>query len=316
MNSPSSILATLIMLTLGLPPWSLAQVVPVYHVRLNGALSHESVGLVERAIEEAERSAGAAILLELNVDGGEIELAYDLASLLAETRVAAYAYVNHRALNAGALVALAADSIYMSPGAVLGGTDTTPLPLVLTHGAARTPVSSLFGDYAAAHGVDRRVGMAMVDPTVEHPRLEATGGRLLLTTECGLEVGLAVAVATLQDLLDRIEVANTRVVKLDGAWRSTTIAVDNNNWQDVNVSVCLSGGMCFRMGTVTSMNSSTYTVPPHVLATNNDMQVVAELIGSDERIETEAVRVAPGLVIEWRIENVLRNSTYFVWMRS
>lgn len=314
MTRPSPAFGTLIVLSLGLPRPGLSQVLPVYHVELDGTLSRESLALVERAIEESERSGAEAIVLELDVDGGDIGLADELASLLAGTTVAVYTYVNSRALNAGALLALAADSIYMCPGAVMGGTDTVTLPVLLKRGATAVRVSSLFGDYAAAHGVDRLVGVAMVDPTVEYPRLEATGRRLVLTTEQALELGLAVAaVATLQDLLHRMEPDNTSVVRVDGAWLATTITVENNNWHDVNIFVRLSGATRLRMGTVTSMNSSKYTVPGTLLPPNSDVRVVAEVIGSDEWIETETVRVTPGLRIEWRIENVLRNSSYFVF---
>ncbi len=317
MNRTWSALSTFIGLTLGLTDPAPSQVPPVYHVRLDGTLSDESLELVQRAIEESERSGATGFVLELDVDDDPIELADILASLLAESTVTVHAYVNSRALNAGALLALAAASIHMSPDAILGGTETTSLRAVVARGDTVVQVSSLFGDYAAAHGVDRAVGVAMVDSTVKYPRLQATGGRLVLTSEQAVKLGLAVgAAATLRDLLKQVGLDNSELVTVPGAWRTATVTVDNNNWQDVNVFVCVSGGMCLRLGTVTSMNSATYAVPAHFLSATSDIRLVAEVIGSDEEVETETMQAVPGLMIQWRIENVLRNSTYFVWIRS
>ncbi len=71
-----------------------------------------------------------------------------------------------------------------------------------------------------------------------------------------------------------------------------------------------------RLGTITSMSSRSYTLPQRLVAFGSDIRIVAELIGSSSRHSTDLVRVEPGLVIEWRIENVLNNSLIFVWVHS
>lgn len=304
-------------LSLGLPSSGIGQGLPVYHVQLAGSLSEESFVMIERAIEEAQVAGGAALVLEFDLDSDEVQLAQEVAAMIVEAPIPVFAFVNPTALNAGALLALATDSIYMSPAAMLGGNDGAALPPVVTQDAEEVSVADLFGEYAEAHGVDRLVGVAMVDPTIEHSGLGEPGSRVALTTGQALELGLAVAEAsTLEVLLEQIELAGSRVNTVDENWLATTITVDNNNWRDINIFVVLSGGMRMRLGTVTSMNSSTYTVPGNLLFRNSYMRVVAEVIGSDDYIQTETVRVAPGLVIQWRIENVLQNSNYFVWIRS
>jgi hypothetical protein len=286
-------------------------------VKLEGRLSEESFAIVEHVVRQATVSGGAAIVLELDADGDDVELANDIVGLLDETAVAVFAYVNPRALNAAALIALAADSIFMSRDAFLGGNEEVDLPLAIERDTAEINVMELFGDYAASHGVDRRIGEAMVDTSIHYGGLAEPDAKVLLTTEAALELGLAVGeVRTVESLLSQIRVPDARVRTVNEDWLSTTITVENNNWRDINVFVVLSGGMQRRMGTVTSMNSSTYTVPGNMLHYNTYIRVAAEVIGSDDRIETETVRVVPGLVIQWRIENVLRNSNYFIWVRS
>lgn len=302
---------------LGLAQPVVSQQLQVYQVKLEGALSEESFAIVEHVVRQATVSGGAAIVVELDADGDDIELADEIASMLDEAAITVFAFVNPRALNAAALVSLAADSIFMSPDAAIGGSEARDLPSVMAGDTAEIRVADLFGDYASTHGVDRRVGEAMVDPSVQHGGPGQPETKVLLTTERALQLGLAVAaVNSVEDLLSRIELANARVRTVNEDWLSTTVSVENNNWRDINVFVRLSGGMQMRLGTVTSMNSSVYTVPGNILSYNSYVRIVAEIIGSDDRIETETVRVMPGLVIQWRIENVLRNSNYFIWIRS
>ena len=317
MVRPSTVLGIPICLALCLHSPGIAQGVSVHHVKLAGSLTEESFVMIEHVLQQAGTSGSAAVVVELDVDSDKIELADEIAGMIAEASIPVFAYVNRRALNAAALLSLAADSIYMSPDATLGGNNTVNLPLVISRDTAEVRVADLFGDYAARHGVDRRIGEAMVDPSVRYGGPGAQETRITLTTERALELGLAVAVAnTVDSLLAQIRLANARVRTVERDWLATTVTVENNNWRDINVFVRLSGGMQLRMGTVTSMNSSTYTVPANILFKNSYIRVVAEIIGSDDRIQTETVRVVPGLVIQWRIENVLQNSNYFVWIRS
>ncbi|HKJ01625.1 MAG TPA: hypothetical protein VJ997_04195 [Longimicrobiales bacterium] len=287
-----------------------AQTRSVYHVRLSGTLFDKSFSLIDQAIEQGVRSGAQALVLELDVDTEDIQLSDRVAGLISASPLATYALVNATALNGGALIALACDSIYMTPDAALGGSVQASLPSFVMRDGERVPLPALFGRYTMARGLDRAVGEAMVDP--------APGGhRRAFTAEAAVAAHLAAAeVATLDDLLERIPVRDPTVVDVDDAWLSTTVTVENNNWRDINVFARSSGGLRIRLGTVTSMNSANYSIPGHMLAANTAIRIVAEIIGSDDTIETETLRVVPGLVVEWRIENVLANSTYFVWTRS
>jgi membrane-bound serine protease (ClpP class) len=113
------------------------------------------------------------------------------------------AFVNRSAFSAGALVALAADQVYMAPGAVIGaatpvtGTGETADEKVLS--AVRTT----FKATAELHGRDPRIAEAMVDPSVEMEGLVDRGQLLTLTTTEALAWGYADGLADDREALIR-----------------------------------------------------------------------------------------------------------------
>ena len=106
------------------------------------------------------------------------------------------AFVNREAFSAGALIAIAATEIYMTPGAVLGA--ATPVD-----GAGDTAdekvvsaVRSTFRSTAELRGRDPRVAEAMVDPDVAIDGLNERGKLLTLTTTDAVEWGYTDGVVT------------------------------------------------------------------------------------------------------------------------
>jgi hypothetical protein len=272
--------------------------------------------VVRRAVSEAELSGAAAVILEIDVAGGSINVARQIAYEVTLSEGSVYALVDRRAWDGGALIALAADSVFMRSGASLGAdsyrTNQSDEPV--------TVVDSLraeFGRLAEQRGIDPRIGQAMTDSEIVIPGVVERGAPLKLTADQAVQLGVAAAVVDdLDDLLERLDLAEATARPVGEGWITTTVQIQNNNWGDLRVYVVKSGGSRFRLGTVTSMNSATYTVPRHVLTAGDNIRIIAEVIGSDASISSEVIFVQPGLVVEWMIENVLRNSTIFVWIRS
>lgn len=76
---------------------------------------------MRRVLKRAQQEKASAVILDLNTPGG---LAWQTGELmmrsLGKLDVPTYAYVNPSAVSAGALIALAADHIYMSPVSAIG----------------------------------------------------------------------------------------------------------------------------------------------------------------------------------------------------
>jgi membrane-bound serine protease (ClpP class) len=82
---------------------------------------------VQRVLDEATAAGAAAVVLELNTFGGRVDAAVAIRDALLRSRVRTIAFVNKRAISAGALISLAAEQIAMAEGATIGA--ATPVQL-------------------------------------------------------------------------------------------------------------------------------------------------------------------------------------------
>ena len=90
-------------------------VIPVHTEIDNSAFHHFRQGL--RQAKEADASM---LLVHLNTYGGAIDAADSIRTAIMRCELPTVAFVDVNAASAGALIALACDSVYMAPGASMG----------------------------------------------------------------------------------------------------------------------------------------------------------------------------------------------------
>ena len=135
-----------------------------------------------------------------------------------ESPVPVYALVD-RGLSAGAMIALAAQQIYMRPGGSLGA--ATP---VTGQGekASEKIVSAMRSEFRAlaeARGLDPQIAAAMVDERIAIPGVVEEGQLLTLSADEAVELGFAGAVVDgFAGALAELDVAGAEVVTTEPNW--------------------------------------------------------------------------------------------------
>src|SRR5262249_56202037 len=134
--------------------------------------------------------------LEINTFGGRVDAAVLIGDVLWNAGVRTVAFVNRRAISAGALIALAAEKIVMADGGTIGA--ATPVQIGQPGSPAQPveekTVSFVRKEFRATAESRRRpplIAEAMVDPDVEIPGLIEKGKLLTLTTEDALRHQMA-----------------------------------------------------------------------------------------------------------------------------
>jgi membrane-bound serine protease (ClpP class) len=173
---------------------------------------------IERSLAEAAAAGAAAAVLDIDTPGGRIDAAERIADAIGDAQLPVYAYVNRRALSAGALIALATERIYMRPAATMGA--ATP---VTGEGerASEKIVSAMRAEMrslAEARGLDPRVAEAMVDEEIEVPGVVARGQLLTLSTEDAVRIGYAREIQDWDALMAELGVAGAEVVEAQVNW--------------------------------------------------------------------------------------------------
>ena len=120
----------------------------VYRLPIEGTIDLGLAPFVSRVVEEASKTEGAVVLLEIDTFGGRVDAAVLIRDALIEAPVPTVAFIHPRAISAGALISLACEKIVMSPGGSIGA--ATPVTAggaagrgnVLWIGIGRTPYAS------------------------------------------------------------------------------------------------------------------------------------------------------------------------------
>jgi membrane-bound serine protease (ClpP class) len=171
----------------------------VYVVAIDGMIDLGLAPFLTRTLREAEAAGAAAVLLDINTFGGRVDAAVAMRDALVNAPLRTIAFVNQRAISAGALIALACDTVIMTKGGTIGA--ATP---VLGGGSGDTQpadeksvsyVRSEFRATAEARNRPPEFAEAMVDVDVEIAGVIEKGKLLTLTAAQALEHKVAELVA-------------------------------------------------------------------------------------------------------------------------
>ncbi len=84
------------------------------------AISEQDRFFLKKVLQRAERNNVKAVIFELDTPGGSVELAIKYLSILEKSKVPVIAYLNPNGISAGAIIALGADRIAISPNGLIG----------------------------------------------------------------------------------------------------------------------------------------------------------------------------------------------------
>lgn len=184
----------------------------VFVVQIQGTIDLGLAPYLARVVAEAEEQQAAALILVIDTPGGRLDAALQMRNTILDAQIPTIAFVNRDAFSAGALIAIAAEEIYMAPGAVIGAATPVDAAGEPADEKVISAVRSTFKSTAELRQRDPRIAEAMVDPAVEIDGLVREGQLLTLTSAQALERGYADGIAaSLQELLADIGLAQASV---------------------------------------------------------------------------------------------------------
>lgn len=201
-----------------------AQSSTVYRAVVSGTIELGLAPYVARVIETAAAEGATLVVLDIDTPGGRVDAAERIVDAIRNSPVKVVAFINPRAWSAGAMIALAANEIWMAPGGAIGA--ATPVDGSGTK-ASEKMVSAMraeFRSLAEARGRDPALAEAMVDETLDIPDLAPAGKLLSLTTRQAIETGVADGQATTLDaLLAELQLGGAAVRTLSPNWAESVV---------------------------------------------------------------------------------------------
>lgn len=232
-----------------------------YVIPVDGVIDLGLAPFIERVTNQAAEEQAAAVILEINTFGGRVDAAVLIRDTLLEADVPTVAFINKRAISAGALISLASEKIYMTEGATIGAA----MPVQGGGpGAAAQPVEEKTVSYlrkefsatAEARGRPARLAEAMVDADVEIAGVIDKGKLLTLTTDEALAQGLIDAeVADRDDLLRQLGLEGVELRDVEESWAESVVRFLTN---PVLSSMLITIGL---LGVITEIRTPGFGIP-------------------------------------------------------
>lgn len=196
-----------------------AQRAVVYRIPVTGVIENGLAPYVARVISMAGEAQAAAIILDIDTPGGRIDAAQRIADAVRESRIPVIAWVHPHAWSAGALIALSANQIFVSPAGSIGA--ATPVDGAGTKGSEKivSAMRAEFRSLAEARGRDPAIAEAMVDETLGVPGLVEPGRLVTLSGAQAITAGYAEGEAASMDaLLAAIQLSGADVRNISPTW--------------------------------------------------------------------------------------------------
>ena len=187
----------------------------VYIADINKEIDLGLAPYIKRVIKEAEQKKAKYIIFNINTFGGRVDAATQIKDAILDSKVKTIAFINKRAISAGALIALSCDKIIMVKGSSIGASTVV--------NESGQKVSEKYQSYmraemrSTAERTGRRtdVAQAMVDERIIVKDLADDSTTLVtLTSDEAIKIGFADTIlADKQEILDYLGVSNAKIIE-------------------------------------------------------------------------------------------------------
>lgn len=183
-------------------------------VPISGMVDDGMAHLVQRAVAQADENHAAAVILDVDSDGGLVEAAQDIRTAIFSAHEPVYAYVERRAFSAASLITLSTSHIFMSPGSAIGSAEPHP-----DDPETRSAVKALFVSTAQRNHRPVTLAAAFVDNHIDVPGYKTPGTFLTLSAQDAVKLGMADAIEpTLTAALDSVHLADAPRLSQKYSW--------------------------------------------------------------------------------------------------
>ncbi len=184
---------------------------------------------VSRVISDAEKDNADAIIFKINTFGGRVDAATQIKDAILNSRIKTIAFINNRAISAGALIALSCNKIIMVPGSSIGAATVVDQSGQKVGEKYQSYMRSEMRSTAEKNGRPTKIAEGMVDERVVIPGLVDSTQLVTLTSEEALKYKIADTVETsFEGVLAYLNLKNAKVVEVSSNWAEGVVKFLNN----------------------------------------------------------------------------------------
>ncbi len=206
---------------------------------------------VKLALEKAELDDVDLIIIDMDTYGGAVNDADAIRTMILNSTIPIYVFINKDAASAGALISIATDSIYMAPGASIGaatvvnGTDGAAAP-----DKYQSYMRSMMRSTAEAQGRDPKIAEAMVDEKIEIEGISEAGSVITFSASEAEKYGFSEGqYDSIEAILESQNLADAKIIEYETDVAEQIIAFFLNPAVSGFLILIIIGGLYFELQT-------------------------------------------------------------------
>tara|TARA_B100000427_G_scaffold316140_1_gene310925 strand:- start:285 stop:1646 length:1362 start_codon:yes stop_codon:yes gene_type:complete len=207
----------------------------IYRVPIKGVIDLGLPPYIKRTIEEAESSKAKAIVFDINTFGGRVDAATQIKDAILGSKIKTIAFINRRAISAGALISLSCEKVFMTGGGLIGA--ATAVDMSGKKGSEKV-ISFMREEMASTaekRGRNKAIARGMVDEELKFDYLIIDQDSILVDDIEGRKEGKLISLTTDQALKYQIAdgTADDLNIMLDLLGYTNVEIIDKNeNWSE------------------------------------------------------------------------------------
>ena len=183
----------------------------------------------KQAFETADKENADYVLIHMNTYGGLVDAADSIRTKILNSQIPVLVFIDNNAASAGALIAIACDSIYMRPGANIGAATVVNQTGEAVPDKYQSYMRSTMRATAEAHGKDTiingkdttykwvrnpRIAEAMVDPRKKVKGVIDSGEVLTFTANEAMQNGYCEGIAeNIEEVLQQAGIKEYKIIE-------------------------------------------------------------------------------------------------------
>ncbi len=242
-----------ILLGIGLyafPVMGAGQPKKILHMEIKAEIDTRMQRYVTLALAEADRLVVDAVIIEMDTYGGAVAEADAIRASLLAYQKPIYVFINKNAISAGALISIACDSIYMTPGASIGAATVVTPDGQAAPDKYQSFMRAMMRSTAEAKGRNAKIAEAMVDENIEIADTTKAKQVITFTTREAIQYKFCEAqVHTIDDILKRNDLQNHERISFRLGITEKIIAFFLNPFVSGLLILVIVGGLYFELQT-------------------------------------------------------------------
>lgn len=205
---------------------------------------------VDLALQEAEQIKADIVIIEMDTYGGVLTDAKEIVDKIMHFKKPIWVYINSDAASAGALISIACDSIYMSPGASIGAATVVDGQGEKAPDKYQSYMRSIMRSTAEENGRDPKIAEGMVDEQLVIEGIKEAGKIITFSTSEALQHGFCEAkVESIEEILERNNIEKYTLHKFELGLSEKIISIVLNPFISSILILVIIAGIYFEMQT-------------------------------------------------------------------